>query len=904
MKKMTSNQIRQLFLDYFKEREHLKIDSASLIPEDDPSLLWINAGVTPLKKYFDGSVRPKNKRLVSVQKCIRTNDIDNVGKTARHHTFFEMLGNFSIGDYFKKEAIKFACELLTSKSYFNLDPNKLYITIHPEDDEAYRYWRDNGVKEDHIIKLESNYWEIGEGPCGPDSEVFYDRGEKYDKKKIGIELLIKEIENDRYIEIWNNVFSQFNSKAGLLRSQYQELPSKNIDTGMGLERMALIMQGAETNYETDLFIPIIKKIEEISKKEYNGQMSFKVIADHIRALTFALGDGASFSNEGRGYVLRRLLRRAVRYGMKLELTKPFLDKLVSVVIDIMNEAYPELKNNIKQINKLINQEELLFHKTLKSGEKKLNELMENSNNSRITGEDAFKLYDTYGFPFSLTKEILTERGFDVSEEEFNHYMELQQSKARLAREKGGSMNLQSKDMLDFNELSDFVGYEVLKAKAKILALFKDGIRVEALKNDGYLVLDKTPFYAEAGGQASDEGEITKGNHKYLVAKAIKLPNGQHGHKVIINRGTLKLGDEVIAKVDQERRAQITKNHSAAHLLHEALKEALDESVKQAGSRIDAQTLRFDFTYKDKISDQDVILVETLVNDKIGTKADTIIKMTPLKEAKKLGAKALFEEKYEDIVRTVTLFDSFELCGGTHVKNTFDIKRFAIKTIESKGADVYRIEAATDKNIEKELFEVIKPYNDEMVKLLNKAKRIIAEAEKEDIKLFFDVKIDNSKPTSFRDLIFNRNEVLNVRLKVKELEKEYHELKKQKTLSDLSKFDDLIEKRKEGEIIVAKVEGYQVPILKQIVIRLSDKLKKGFVLLVNVSDNNVNFVAKSDKEISAKINCDYFIKKLAKATNGNGGGSDTFGQGGGTDSSKIDELLLSIKKEVLSLLKNN
>ncbi len=900
MKDMSSNEIRKMFLTYFEERNHLKIASASLIPQDDPSLLWVNAGVTPLKKYFDGSSKPKNNCLVSVQKCLRTNDIDNVGQTARHHTFFEMLGNFSIGAYFKKEAISYAYELLTSKRYFNLDLDKLYITVHPDDNEAYDCWIKKGIKEDHIIKLKSNYWEIGEGPCGPDSEVFYDRGIKYDKEKRGLELLSKEIENDRYIEIWNNVFSQFNAKSGQLRAQYQELPSKNIDTGMGLERMACILQEVETNYETDLFKPIIKKIEELSNQVYNGQMSFKVIADHVRALTFALSDGASFSNEGRGYVLRRLLRRAVRYGMKLNLKKPFMSKLVKVVVEVMGDAYPDLKDNIKQIKEKLNLEEQLFSKTLKSGEKKLNELLKNTNNKKITGKDAFKLYDTYGFPFSLTKEILKEQGFKVSEEEFDKYMEQQQLRARLAREKGGNMNLQSKDLLDFNEPSEFVGYDILETKTNIRALFKDGVKVNDLKDDGYLVLTKTPFYAEAGGQASDKGVIIKGSWQYVVTEVIKLPNGQHAHKVIVNKGKLNLDDEVIAKVDKKRRTQITKNHSAAHLLHEALKEALDEGIKQAGSRIDEQTLRFDFVYQEKITDLDIILIETLVNDKISTKADTVFKTMPLKEAKKLGAEALFEEKYEDIVRTVILYDSFELCGGTHVKNVGDIKRFAIKMIESKGLNVYRIEAATDKNIEQELFKVIKPYNDEMVKLLNKAKKIIKKAEEEDIKLLFDVKIDNSKPTSYRDLIFNRDEVARVRQKVKELEKEYSNQKQKKAISNLSTFDKMIKKNKLGEFIITKVEGYQVPLLKQLVIRLSDKLKNGFVLLVNVSNGNLNFIAKGNKKISAKINCDYIIKKLAKATNGNGGGSDTFGQGGGTDSSKLDEILSEISKEISSL----
>ena len=425
MKKMTSEQIIRTYIDFFKERGHLEIPSSSLIPKDDPTILWINAGVTPLKKYFDGRVIPESRRLTSCQKCIRTGDIESVGKTARHHTFFQMLGNFSVGDYFKKEALTWAYELLTSDKYFGLDKNKLYITVYPADEEAYNLWVSLGIDPSHIIKLENNFWEIGPGPSGPDSEIFYDRGEKYDPQKQGIKLLEQELENDRYIEIWNNVFSQFNAKEGIDRANYEELPSKNIDTGMGVERMACIMQETETNYETDLFMPIMEAISEIARIEYLGQMEFKVIADHIRSLTFALSDGATFSNYGRGYVLRRLLRRAVRMSRKLNINHSFMADLVDVVVDKYSTIYPELTQTKGLVKELITKEEDLFHRTLLSGEKKLEEIFTTSPNKQINGSDAFKLYDTYGFPIELTVEYAEEQGFTVDMAGFQKYMDAQ-----------------------------------------------------------------------------------------------------------------------------------------------------------------------------------------------------------------------------------------------------------------------------------------------------------------------------------------------------------------------------------------------------------------------------------------------------------------------------------------------
>ena len=499
MRKMTSEEIIRTYIDFFVKNGHTEVESSSLIPKDDPSVLWINAGVTPLKKYFDGSIVPQNRRMTSCQKCIRTNDIENVGITARHHTFFQMLGNFSVGDYFKKEALTWAYELLTSEEYFGIPKEKLYVTIYPTDEEAYNLWKNLGIEESHIIKLEGNYWEIGEGPSGPDTEIFYDRGQEYDKDKLGIKLLTDEIENDRYIEIWNNVFSQYNAKKGVPRDEYEELPSKNIDTGMGVERMACILQNTPTNYETDLFMPIINKIEEISGLKYQGEKEFKIIADHARSLTFALSDGATFENYGRGYVLRRLLRRSVMMSRKLNINKSFMQDLVDIIMEKYSPIYPDLLSNKQIVKEQITKEEELFQRTLISGEKKLQELCENSNGKIISGSDAFKLYDTYGFPIELTKEYAKEQGIEVDTETFKKYMDAQKEMARKGRKETNSMNLQNELLINYKEESTFVGYEKLGNTTEVMAIIKDDEFVDSIDDEGYIFLKENPFYAESGG---------------------------------------------------------------------------------------------------------------------------------------------------------------------------------------------------------------------------------------------------------------------------------------------------------------------------------------------------------------------------------------------------------------------
>ena len=612
MKKMTHLEIRNMWLDYFSKKGHAVIPSSSLVPVDDDSLLWVNAGVTPLKKYFDGSVVPNNKRLTNIQKCIRTNDIENVGVTKRHQTFFEMMGNFSVGDYFRDEAIEFAWELLTSKEYFNIPKEKLYVTIYTDDDDSFNKWLEQGMLEDHIVRLEENFWEIGEGPCGPDSEIFFDRGEKYDKDKDALEKFKKDEEQERFLEIWNLVFSQFNSKEGVERSKYKELPHKNIDTGAGLERWCMMFQGVDSNFETDLFMPIINNIEDITGIMYNGQTEFKIIADHVRTLTFALADGASFSNTGRGYVIRRLLRRSVRAGKRLGINEVFMYKLVGTVIKTMKGAYPYLEENRTSVEEKIINEENLFSKTLSEGKRILKEMVKKSDDGVLSGSDAFKLYDTYGFPFELTLEYLTEWGYTTNREEFEKYREEMQNLAKKAGRTKSSMASQKKVLLDFTEKSDF-NYGIYRLKTNVIAIFsKDSLEKET-KKDAYIALKRTCLYATGGGQVSDTGMIIGKGFKARVVDVFKGPNGQNIHKIKMLDGKISVGDSCEVVVDKERRKEIEANHSSVHLLHYVLRDVVDKDIRQAGSYVDNEKLRLDFTYSGKLNDQDIIKVEKEVN---------------------------------------------------------------------------------------------------------------------------------------------------------------------------------------------------------------------------------------------------------------------------------------------------
>ena len=894
MRRMSSNEIRNMWLNFFESKGHKIYDSAPLVPINDDSLLFINAGVTPLKKYFDGTIIPDVKKITSIQKCIRTNDIENVGVTKRHQTFFEMMGNFSIGDYFKDEAIEYAFELLTSPKWFDIDKNLLYVTVYPEDQEAYNKWVKVGFIEEHIIKLEENFWEIGEGPCGPDSEIFFDRGEKYDKDGRALERFKNDEDQERYVEIWNNVFSQFNSKPGVDRKNYKELPNKNIDTGAGLERWCCIFQNVDSNFDTDLFTPIIRHIEELTGVLYDSQKEFKVIADHIRAIVFALSDGANFENVGRGYVLRRLLRRSIRMGKRFNLEEPFMYKLVSDVSDIMGEFYPNLVEKRPFIETQVLEEEKLFFKTLDAGEKRLKELMNNSNTKTISGEDTFKLYDTYGFPYELTLEYLEERGFTTKREDFDKCMQLQRQLAKKNAKTKTAMASQKKVLLDFTKESKFV-YGIYRIKSNVLAIFSKDSLEKKLDHDGYIALKRTCFYAESGGQVSDTGMIIGKNFKARVVDVFKAPNGQHIHKIRLLDGEINVNDDCEIVVDKDRRKKIEANHSSVHLLQLALQDVISDSIKQAGSYVDCDKLRFDFTYSGKIYDDTIVKVENYVKEEIEKGNIVSTEIMPLEKAKELGAMALFSEKYGDMVRVVKMGKSIELCGGTHVNNTKDISDFAIYSIESKGSNTFRIEATTKGRISQTLFDVIKPYNDEMIKLLMKAKEIIASARKDGIELDFNVDIDNSKPTSYKDIIFNKNELAYVQKEVKTLEKKYNELKQSKTLANLDKYRENIKEINGKKMLAMGLENEDSNSLKSIADQIINEMGGGFVFFANVKDNNVNFIARSSCDLDASK----IVKHAAVLSGGNGGGSKTFAQGAGKTKDKINEMFELIKSELIN-----
>jgi alanyl-tRNA synthetase len=701
MKKMTSTEVRQMFLDFFKSKGHSIEPSQSLVPVNDPTLLWINSGVATLKQYFDGSVVPENPRITNAQKSIRTNDIENVGKTARHHTMFEMLGNFSIGDYFREEALAYAWEMLTSSEYFDFPAEKLYITYYPDDKDTFNRWVELGVDASHLVPIEDNFWEIGAGPSGPDTEIFFDRGEAYDPENIGLRLLAEDIENDRYIEIYNIVLSQFNADPALPRSEYKELPQKNIDTGMGLERMVCIIQGGKTNFDTDLFLPIIREIERISGKTYDSDgdnMSFKVIADHIRALSFAIGDGALPGNEGRGYVLRRLLRRAVMHGKKLGIEGKFLAQFVPVVGKIMESYYPEVLEKQDFIMQIIDREEEAFGRTIDGGSKLLDELLaklKEEGKTMLEGQDIFRLYDTYGFPVELTEELAEDAGFKIDHEGFKAAMKEQQDRARAAVVKGGSMGAQNETLQSIKEESEFL-YDVEKYDGKLLVAVKDDEKVDTVSGEAQLIFDKTPFYAEMGGQVSDHGVIKNAAGKVVaeVKDVQHAPNGQNLHMVDI-LSTLVVGETYTLEIDAERRHGIIKNHTATHLLHAALHNIVGEHALQAGSLNEVEFLRFDFTHFAPVSKEELADIERQVNEVIWQSLAVETVETDIETAKEMGAMALFGEKYGKNVRVVKIGDySVELCGGTHTATTSEIGLFKIIKEEGIGSGVRRIVAVT------------------------------------------------------------------------------------------------------------------------------------------------------------------------------------------------------------------
>ncbi len=868
MRYLTANEIREIWLNFWKERGHYIEPSASLIPHNDPTLLWINAGVAALKKYFDGSEIPSNKRITNVQKSLRTNDIENVGMTARHHTFFEMLGNFSIGDYFRNEVIPWAFELLTDEKYFGIEKEKLYITYHPSDKASKELWLKCGVEEGHLIPLEDNFWCIGEGPCGPDTEIFFDRGEKYDPEHLGLKMLYEDIENDRYIEIWNIVFSQYNAVEGVKREDYKELPHKNIDTGAGLERFACIMQGAETNFDTDLFMPIIKECEKLTTIKYKDNVfAYRVIADHIRTCTFALSDGASFSNEGRGYVLRRILRRAMRFGRKLGIYDAFLYHLVDIVVDIMKDFYPYLLNNVDSVKKTIKSEEERFLKTLSSGEQMLRKMIENS--SKLSGEDAFKLYDTYGFPIELTLEMAKESDVKVNLEEFKEEMNKQKARARAARGDAKSMNKQSAALMSCTVPSEFI-YGEFTCKGKVLAMFKDGVEVDSLDEEGDIILDTTVFYAESGGQVADKGIMENEFTKLEVNDVVKAPNHQHLHHVQILYGELKVGDKLTLKIDRQRRLFTMKNHSSAHLLQSALIKVLGDHVHQEGSYVDDEVIRFDFSHSAKLSENEINEVESIVNKWIASSINQETLCLAIDDAKKTGAKALFDEKYGDTVRVVTFGDvSKEFCGGTHVNNSSDIGAFVIEYEESVAAGIRRIQARTGLHA----YELLKKR--EM--LLTQVRELLKAGSIYEIQ-------DRLKSVLFdRDNLFKENKRFlekEASMQAKQLENNFIEINGVHLLTAYLKDMD-----RDG-------------LMKRI-----DQLKNlhdnSVIFLIGDVGGNLPLVCSVSKLLNNKgIRAGDIIKEASRVLGGSGGGRPDFASGGGKEVNQINNAFEIVKKRIM------
>ena len=863
MKKMSSSEIRQMWLDFFKSKGHHVEPGSSLIPKNDPTLLWINAGVAALKKYFDGSEIPPSRRITNAQKSIRTNDIENVGD-ATHLTFFEMLGNFSIGDYFRKEVIPWAVELLTSEKWFGFPKEKLYMTYHPDDLETKKCWMDAGIEESHLIKKEDNFWEIGEGPCGPDTEVHFDRGEKYDPEHVGLKLLEDDLPNSRFVEIWNIVFSQFNSEIGKKRSEYKELPSKNIDTGAGLERFTVVIQDTDTVYETDLFWPIIEKTEKISGKEYKiNQRAFRVIADHIRTITFALADGEMFSNEGRGYVLRRLLRRAERYGRVLGINKPFLHDLVEVVAEIMKAYYPYVLEKKEFIAKMVKAEEEKFLKTLENGESML--LKSIKGKDELSAKDMFLLYDTFGFPKELTIEICEENHVKVDLEGFEKLMEEQKERARKARGDLQSMNKQSKDLMEFKDKSEFL-YQSEPLEGKVIALFKDGVKVDSLSDEGDIIFDKTNFYAESGGQVADTGSVENKDAALTVKNVIKAPNKQHLHHVEVLYGEVKLGDSFTLKIDEARRKRIMRNHSSVHLLQKALTDVLGDHIAQHGSYVNDEYSHFDFNHFQKVTPEELAEVERKVNEWIAEGIPCDTKVLPIEEAKKMGAKALFDDKYGDVVRVVCFGDvSKEFCGGTHVANSADIGVFVIEYEESVAAGIRRIQARTSAGA---------------YELLKKREAILSRVR------------DQVGVASYTDVPTR----VNTLLKEKEEMKKVNESLSDKLASLASKsLKDQFEEVNGVHLLVNYLKGNK----RDSLLTLGDNLKSSYgdylIVLIGEEDDKLPIVVLSSKAaIDKGLLAGNVMKQVAGLLGGSGGGRPDMASGAGKDASKVSEVAALVK----------
>lgn len=872
VKKYGVNELRQMFLDFFESKDHLVMRSFSLVPHNDNSLLLINAGMAPLKPYFTGQEVPPKKRVATCQKCIRTGDIENIGKTARHGTFFEMLGNFSFGDYFKHEAISWTWEFLTQ--VVGLEPDRLYPSVYLEDDEAYEIWnKEIGVPAERIFRFgkEDNFWEHGSGPCGPCSEVYYDRGEKYGCGKPGCTV---GCDCDRYIEIWNNVFTQFDGDG---KGNYELLENKNIDTGMGLERLATVVQDVDSIFDVDTICALRQKVCELAGKEYHQEykwdVSIRIVTDHIRSASFMISDGIMPSNEGRGYVLRRIIRRASRHGRLLGIKGAFLAKLSETVIEGSKDGYPELAEKKDFIFNVLTEEENKFNKTIDQGLSILNDMckdMKQSGKSVLDGQDAFKLHDTYGFPLDLTKEILEEKELTVDEEGFAKAMQEQKETARKARKVTNYMGADATvyEGLDPALTSRFVGYDQLSCQSVITALTTEDEIVDALTDGqiGTIIVEETPFYATMGGQAADIGIITVDGGEFQVQDTVKLSGGKIGHIGKVVSGMFKKSDTVTLAVDESNRSNTCKNHSATHLLQKALRTVLGTHVEQAGSFVNADRLRFDFSHFSAMTQEELARVEQIVNNEIASGLAVDTQVMSIEDAKKTGAMALFGEKYGETVRVVKMGDfSTELCGGTHVKNTNSIAAFKIISEAGIAAGVRRIEALTGNGV----FAYYRDLED----TIERAAKIV-----------------KTNPASLTEKL---EHIMN---EMKSLQSEIESLKSKAAKDALGDVMDQVTMIKDVKLLATKVNGVDMNGLRDLGDQLKDKLGEGVVVIISTMDDKVNLIAMATEQAMAKgAHAGNLIKGIAGLVGGGGGGRPNMAQAGGKNPAGVDAALKETEK---------
>ena len=874
MQKYGVNELRRMFLEFFESKGHLAMKSFSLVPHNDKSLLLINSGMAPLKPYFTGQEIPPRKRVTTCQKCIRTGDIENVGKTARHGTFFEMLGNFSFGDYFKRESIGWTWEFLTE--VVGLDPDRLYPSVYVDDDEAWEIWnKEIGIPAERIFRFgkEDNFWEHGSGPCGPCSEVYYDRGEKYG---CGSPDCTVGCDCDRYMEIWNNVFTQFDNDGN---NNYTELEQKNIDTGMGLERLACVVQDVDSMFDVDTLKALREHVCRLADaeygKEYEKDVSIRVITDHIRSVTFMISDGIMPSNEGRGYVLRRLLRRACRHGRLLNIEGEFLTVLAETVIEGSKDGYPELDEKRDFIFKVIAKEEEQFNKTIDQGLTILNEMIADLTEKgadMLSGAQAFKLYDTYGFPLDLTKEILEEKGIRIDEDGFKAAMEIQRKTAREAREVTNYMgaDVTVYESIDPAVTSRFVGYDHLQYESDITVLTTETELTDALTEGqrGTVFVEETPFYATSGGQEADKGVIRTGEGEFRVEDVIKLLGGKIGHVGYVSSGMIKTGDHADLKVDEENRELSANNHSATHLLHKALRMVLGSHVEQAGSSVNSDRLRFDFTHFSALTPEELEKVEKIVNEQIRKHLDVKVENMPIEEAKKTGAAALFGEKYGDIVRVVSMGDfSVEFCGGTHVANTGVIHGFKILSETGVAAGVRRIEALTAKGLQS--------YYEELEQKLDQASKIL-----------------KTTPDKLEE------KIRHLLAENKALKAETESLKSKLAKDAMGDVSDQVSEVKGVKFIGAKVADVDMNGLRDLGDQLKDKLGEGVIVLASSNGGKVSLMAMATAEaMNRGAHAGNLIKAIASCVGGGGGGRPNMAQAGGKNPEGIDE---AIKKAAVVL----